>query len=296
MSGGLGNQIFLLEMARYVSLSGDRKIILDISNIDSLQFGGKSTLEDFLLSPDFYIVKYGKLLKIMNSYLKKYLRYINRINKRLILVLDEVGMKLNKNEIEKMIFDRKPKIVILFGFYQNFKFWNTQQVYSLKNPSKVYLDLVELAIENDPIILHYRTGIIGTVWEYQWGILSPEYFKTALSALEKSASTITKPIWIFSDNIFEVKKLIEHSDLIKKYKIIFVDDSGMSPAELLILFSNSNYLICSNSTFSLAAAKIGNVGNVVAPADLSKYAPVNIFMPNNWIKIKSVWLNSTYTQ
>ena len=121
------------------------------------------------------------------------------------------------------------------------------------------------------------------------------YFKSALEIKENwPIYRCNPPYWIFSDNIFEVKKLIEHSDLIKKYKIIFVDDSGISPAELLILFSKSNYLICSNSTFSLAAAKIGNVGNVVAPADLSRYAPVNIFMPNNWIKIKSVWLNSTY--
>jgi hypothetical protein len=294
LAGGLGNQIFLMEMARYLSNLEDRKILLDISNIDSLQFRGKSTLEDFLLSPDLYIIEYGRLFRMVNSYFKKYLNCINRINRRFILVLDEVGMGLNKSAVDNLVRSRKPKLIIMFGFYQNFEFWNTPFAYTLKSQSKTYEDLIRQTVETNPIILHYRTGVIGTLWEYQWGILSPEFYDVALSALSEIIITTRKPVWIFSDNINEVQKLLEQSDLIKKYKLIFVDDSKMTPAEILMLFSKSNYLICGNSTLSLAAAKIGNVANVIVPLELSKHEPVEIFMPGNWIKIKSVWLMNTH--
>ncbi len=279
-------------MARYLSRFDNRKVILDISNIDSLQFGGKSTIEDFLLSTDISILKYGKLFKIINNYVKKHLKNINRINQRLILVLDEVSMNLKKSDIDDLLYINKAKFIYAFGFYQNFMYWTGPYLYELKNPSKDYRDLNKLIVEEDPIIIHYRMGTVGTVWEYQWGILSPKFFEAALSALEESLSTTKKTIWIFSDNFPEAKKVLKQNDLIKKYKIFFVNDSRMSPAELLMLLSKSNYLVCSNSTFSLTAAKIGGVGNVIVPSEFSKHASIEFCMPNNWIKVKSIWLEN----
>ena len=74
------------------------------------------------------------------------------------------------------------------------------------------------------------------------------------------------------------------------YNIRFIDDSGMSPAEIIMLFSKSQFLICSNSTFSIAAAKIGNVPNVVVPSDLAKNSSGNSLTLNKWVRVNSAWL------
>ena len=77
---------------------------------------------------------------------------------------------------------------------------------------------------------------------------------------------------------------------IKNYDIEFIDDASLSAAEVLKLFSQAQFLICSNSTFSLIAAKIGNVPNVVVPSELSKNSEVRISLPPDWIRVKSLWL------
>ena len=294
LSGGLGNQIFQLEMARSLVNSGSRKMIIDVSNIDSQQFGGKSTIESFLFQPDVLIIKYGQYIKKFTNTFKRYLKYLNRINQRFVLVLDEVGMGLNINEVGQLVQSRNSKFIVVFGYYQDFAYWSAPDNYELRNPGKVYSDLVRLNTEYRPIILHYRVGSFGTVWEYQWGILNPNYFDAALSLLNKNSSIRKNPIWVFSDNTHEVKNIIKDSHVLDKYSFNFIDDSELSPAELFILFSKSQYLICSNSTFSLAAAKVGNVPNVIAPANLSKYSRIMISMPERWNQLDSVWLDNTF--
>jgi hypothetical protein len=64
----------------------------------------------------------------------------------------------------------------------------------------------------------------------------------------------------------------------------------MLPSEIMLLFSKANFLICSNSTFSIVAAKIGAVKNVIAPLDLSQNRHENFELPADWKRIPSVWL------
>lgn len=88
----------------------------------------------------------------------------------------------------------------------------------------------------------------------------------------------------FSNNIDLARCLLkDHTDS-EHCNVRFIDDSGMSPAEVIMLFSKSQFLICSNSTFSIVAAKIGNVPNVVVPSDLSKNSSGNILTSNKWMR------------
>jgi hypothetical protein len=75
------------------------------------------------------------------------------------------------------------------------------------------------------------------------------------------------------------------------YKLFYIDDSELSPAELIILSSRSKILTCSNSTFNIIDPRIGNVEHVLVPSELSKNGQSNFELPTEWRKVKSVWLD-----
>jgi hypothetical protein len=140
-----------------------------------------------------------------------------------------------------------------------------------------------------PIVFHYRLGKINSRWEHGWGALNPIFLLNALSALSKKEAE-SKVVWIFSNDLQEAKELTSSLNCFP-YKLVFIDDFELSPAELLILVSLSQTLICSNSTFSILAAKIGKVSSVVVPAVLSKNGHRSFVLPDDWKRINSIWLD-----
>jgi len=133
-------------------------------------------------------------------------------------------------------------------------------------------------------------GRINDNWEHGWGALSPQFLINSLKIIENNTGNDKKVIWVFSNDIKEASKLITEIED-GRHKILYIDDSGLSPAELMKLLSQSKYLICSNSTFSILAAKIGKIENVVVPNILSKNSQVNLEIPHHWKKIESIWLD-----
>jgi hypothetical protein len=59
----------------------------------------------------------------------------------------------------------------------------------------------------------------------------------------------------------------------------------------MMLLSKAKVLICSNSTFSICAAKIGKISKVLVPSELSKNGHHVIPLPQEWMKINSEWLD-----
>jgi len=291
LAGGLGNQIFLLEMAKYLASLNGSKVLVNLSHIDSKQFNGKSTIEDLQFEKNIKLFRYNRILKKLSDYSKKYLSIVNKIKQNIILVLDESEFTSGNNSLEKIVIARKPRLIIIFGFWQDFTYWQSEPKYVLKNPSQKYLDACKLMKLQQPIVFHYRIGSYGTKWEYQWGILSPDYLKNCLNYFNSDIKENTKVVWIFSDNPNNAQEFLRGVQMPKNFVISFFDDTNMSPAEIFMLISQSSYMICSNSTFSIAAARIGNVENVIIPDALSKYGTVSMCIPNSWVRIKSVWLD-----
>jgi hypothetical protein len=106
----------------------------------------------------------------------------------------------------------------------------------------------------------------------------------------RKRDTESKVVWIFSNDLQEAKELTASISYFP-YKVVFIDDFELSPAELLILISLSDTLICSNSTFSILAAKIGKISSVFVPAVLSKNGHRTFDLPSDWNRIKSIWLD-----
>ena len=162
----------------------------------------------------------------------------------------------------------------------------------MKVGSKKYFYLLGELIRQNPVIFHYRLSTLNDNWEKAWGELSPRFLIDSLLSLDDDLnfSEVKKNIWIFSNNLDYAEKLLADLNISKNYHVKFIDDSELSPAEIITLFSKSQFLICSNSTFSTVAAKIGAVPNVVIPSSFSKYSYVDMSPPSKWIKVNSSWI------
>lgn len=291
LAGGLGNQIFILEFAKYISNLNNGEIILNLTHIDSEQFGGKSTIKDFTFTNNYKSYKLNPALKRILDVSKRFSTVVNRINRRFVFVMNEVEFKAKKYSIEHLVQNNNPKFIFVSGFWQNFEYWQEVFEYEMKDHSADYFSYFKLILQNNPIIFHYRIGDFGQKWQYQWGILSPKFLTSCLCKINEDRNDEKKQVWIFSDNIAVAKSFIQKEFFPSNFEIKYIMDSQMKPAEVLLLLSKSSILICSNSTYSLAAAKIGKVKTVFIPDTLSKFDVVDFATPKDWVKMKSIWMS-----
>jgi hypothetical protein len=218
------------------------------------------------------------------------LNNLNKFKQHYIYIIGENESRLDKSSLREIILQRKPKVVFVHGFQQGFDLWPDKVEYNLVEKSKRYNELSEKISSLTPVIAHYRLGRVNDNWEHSWGALSPMYILNSLLVLKSNMNVEKQKIWIFSNDLEHAKQLFLKYNSIKNYDVDFIDDASLSAAEVLKLFSNAKYLICSNSTFSLIAAKIGNVPNVIVPSELSKNSEVRMSLPSDWIRVKSLWL------
>jgi len=289
LAGGLGNQIFLFEAARFIASINNGKIFINKTDIDKYHSNGKSTIEDFVLPKDIKFFKFCPWINKIYIRFQVLLEKFNNHNQSLSLILDEKYHSFESNQIYRMVFQKNPKLIIITGFWQNFSHWHSNLDYKLKSEGKKFIELSKEIDSGLSVLFHYRLGKINNSWEHGWGALSPEFLLNALITLG-SKNPRGKNIWVFSNDLPEAKILTGSIDY-SPYKLFYIDDSELSPAELIILFSKSKILICSNSTFSIIAAKIGNVKHVLVPSELSKNGHSNFELPTEWRKVKSVWLD-----
>ena len=288
LAGALGNHIFLFEIANFIASMGNSVIFFNKTEIDRKHSSGKSTIEDFLLP---HKIKFFTLSPIINALyfrFKYFLRKFNSCKLTLSLVLDEKYNSNSRVEILNLVSKQNPKFIIISGYWQNFDYWNNNVNYKLKSEGIQFKKFSSEIESINPIIFHYRLGKFNNGWEHSWGALSPTYLNNALNTL-KFDNPNSKTVWIFSNDLLEAKRLISSID-IPLYKIVFIDDLMLLPSELMLLFSKAEVLICSNSTFSIVAAKIGNVKNVIVPSELSKNGNTSLVLPLEWTRVTSVWL------
>jgi len=289
LAGGLGNHIFLFEIANFIGSIGDSVIFINKTEIDRKHSSGKSTIEDFLLPNKVKFFKLSRMINKLYFRLKIFLRKFNTFKQSLTLVLDENYNTNDSKKIYDLVSERNPKFIIITGYWQNFAYWNDDFIYKLKLEGYKFRELLSQIESINPVIFHYRLGKFKDSWEHSWGVLSPIFLINALSFL-KPNNISSKTIWVFSNDLLEAKKLIGATDT-SPYKILYIDDSALLPSELMLLFSKAKILVCSNSTFSIVAAKIGNIKDVMVPSELSKNGNSGLELPLEWNKVTSVWLD-----
>ena len=288
LPGGLGNQLFAYFFANSLPESGKNKYFLNTRYIDISHSNGKSTIEGYGFEPEVTFFDFGFIINMLFEPFKRHLGFINKFPALKILILDDSNPSLANIDIHKLIEKVNPKVVLIFGYWQNLDYFNSANRPVLRNPSNTYLDLIQRIQVENPVVFHYRLGRNNGAWEHAWGALDAEYLRSAMVSLGSSTNLqMDRPVWVFSNDLPEAREILSST----KLKIEFVDDSSLSPCELFEVLTVSKSLVCSNSTFSILAAKVGQVMDVVIPRDLSRRKPVNIpGIPSTWIRVNSTWL------
>ena len=104
LSGGLGNQIFLLEAAKFVASIDNRVILLNDFHIDRKHSQGRSTVKDFNLPYNVKFISFSRCISILLVHTKKYLKQFNKIrNDKHNLLNDINSINLELNSLNERI-------------------------------------------------------------------------------------------------------------------------------------------------------------------------------------------------
>lgn len=287
LPGGLGNQLFAYYFASSLCPTKDYELYLNTRYIDLSHSNGNSTIKDYAFDSNVHFYDFGYVLNRLFEPAKRHLKLFNKFRHLKILVLDDSDIGLKQSEVHNLVEGQAPKVIIVFGFWQNLSYFNKEKRLQLKSPSPEYVDLSRRMNQDNPIVFHYRLGRKNGTWEHAWGALDSKYFEAAQKRLFlHNPHLVESPIWIFSNDIAEARSILADGR-----NNTFVDDSRLAPSELFELIAQSTTLICSNSTFSVLAAKVGETETVVVPNQMSVNGGASIKgIPDHWLSVESSWL------
>jgi len=177
----------------------------------------------------------------------------------------------------------------LRGYFQSWRYVDgvaevlRNQVRSVSLPSASFLSRrSDLRGLRDWVGIHVRLG------DYRGlpHMFLPEaYFRSALVRLD--AWDRDRKIVVFSDSPAEARKMPIWT---RFENVLFMDRSGLSPVETLLLMSEAPWLVMANSTFSWWAGFIGDepARPVVFPEPWSlRGSPNKDLTPPHWISVSS---------
>jgi hypothetical protein len=264
--GGLGNQLFQYNFAKYLELELGRPVGM-IRSKSPLRADRKFELDTFLAYQQEAIA----LAKFAFPGFRN--KIIQGLNSRLELI----GMSVENTEkdpfgstqIQSLIGS---KLTVFSGYFQNIGLVSKAAPVYL-NQLKAFLAPIasdvrrRLDLPVSAPVAHVRRGDLLKPENVGMGLLAPEYYKKALLALGKAD---LKPV-ILTDDLQNVKMLAENLGAVR-----VLDPSEVGTWEALAIFSTSEFLVTSNSTLSWWGGYLGTTqGNQVA-------------MPSTWFKDESV--------
>jgi hypothetical protein len=277
MQGGLGNQLFIYFGAKYLEEHLNKRIILIAETKNKLPQVGIKISETEIILPQilyrFVITALAKLskTKVVNPFI-----YFNK----------DIGHETYFHDLNKLRF--------ISGYFQSFYYFencslakNSNKKNVLKSISQTILD-EKIDFQNS-IAIHIRRGDYLLNKNDYFGLLSANYYRTALSKVSKFASYDS--IYLFSDskisNNFKNELKIDSTlTVMDMTEIPDLDDVGT-----LALLSKFRINIISNSTFSWWGAFLGESDKIVIAPNKwfrLKQDPTQLY-PRNWLTNESHW-------
>ncbi len=252
LKGGLGNQLFQYGFGRFLANKRNEQLKLDISSMGS----AKDTKRKYVL--DKFNIKTGIA---STEEIQKYApSAFARFFKQKIFREFNIGWQPHLLTSQKNYFE---------GYWQSYLYLDPikdklLQEITLKNPFTDYYQQISSQIKNsNSVAIHIRRGDFADNQKIKsiHQTINIDYFKKALELIN---TKITNPIFfIFSDDIAWVK-----TNLKTNGQNIYVSPEKNSEAtQELILMSQCQHQIISNSTFSWWAAYLNQNTNkiVIAP-------------------------------
>ncbi len=252
LKGGLGNQLFQYGFGRLISNKRKEQFKLDISSLGSL----KDTHRTFALD------KFNIKAEIAtHADLKKYQPLpITRLIKQKIFRQFNIGYIPSLLTSQQIYFE---------GYFQSYKYFDPIKnelvnEISLKDKFHEYYQNISNQLQNiNSVAIHIRRGDFAENKKIKsiHQTINLNYYHQALELINSKVTNSI--IFVFSDDIAWVKK-----NLSTKGQTIYVSPEKNSEAtQELILMSQCQHQIISNSTFSWWAAYLNQNPNkiVIAP-------------------------------
>lgn len=301
LQGGIGNQLFQFSLG-YI-LSKKNKLNLKFC-IEGYKKNERSfELNNFIKikkSNYFLIHKINFKLKLLRFIQRKYVGFLNKINKKdkLFNIFNGQDKILYPNqavnEISPFVFNHhifKNKIkknMTIVGYYQSEKYFSDYRNELLKilKFSKDNTALFEYYFnkikKSNSVAIHFRRAdYLSKNLNDTHNILSIDYYQRSIDFIKKK---IKKPsFFIFTDDPTFIKNTI----FVKKNKCILIETK--SSYQDLHLMSKCKHFIIANSSYSWWGAWLGlNKKKIVCAPN--KWINANILtndiIPKSWIKIK----------
>ncbi len=297
--GGLGNQLFQLGFAFYLSEKLNYKVKLDTSFYEDQSnfIYGEYLKFNKIPKREFHFFKNSHFAICSKDELVESMCFrdscsVNYLNKLIIFLGNFISwsflMKLLTRNIlnEKIIKTRKINFkddVIYSGYWQDTFFFKDFELELKRNINNLLIsNNISLKNKNhlinleNYIVMHIRKGDYSEMKDYH--SLEIQYYLDAFKLVSKKYPNV-KGVHICTNdqnwckkNIFfpgfEIKYSSRKSDMFSDFQIMH----------------NSQFLVISNSTFSFWAGFLGNHDIVILPSLWYKNKPFE-FIPKDWISL-----------
>jgi hypothetical protein len=279
MTGGLGNQLFILTAGTYYSLKNKENVIFDLSSYTKRNKPHASDIRAF--SPDA-IFQYRPFRWIVKVGLET-------IAKRALFSTYTSSSVGYDPALESQVSENQ-----IFGFFQTYKYLEQPKVRNLidslflSSTSEWFGNCLSDMLEQPTISVHIRRGDYLNLQD-SFGVLSTEYYQSAINFTLKNSFIQYARVLVFSDDFVLAKKLFSNIEI--SLPIQFAESPDDYPEESLMLMSKSDALVISNSSFSWWAAQLGNKSKfVVRPSKWFRAMsdPEELFPPE-WHSQESQW-------
>jgi len=282
MAGGVGNQLFILTAGTYYSLQNKESVLFDFSRyVDGIPPHG-SDIRFF--NPDA-MFQYRPYRNLVIAGLDK---ISFRISRALFPTYTSSGVGYDP-ALETHVLEN-----LIFGYFQTYKYLEHPKVRNLIDSlflgsvSEWFDKCSSEMVESSTISVHIRRGDYMNVQD-TFGVLSSDYYISAINLILDNSSIEYDRVLVFSDDFVLAKQLLRNLKI--SLPVQFAESSENNPEETLILMSQADAIIISNSSFSWWAAQLGKKSKfVVCPSKWFRgmLDPEDLFPPE-WHRQESQW-------
>jgi hypothetical protein len=305
LPGGIGNQLFGLFASRYIAEKSGIRNILEFDDADYSHTSRPYDIRSFRLKS--WEVDYSRVNSPLRSLDSKIMKIMNRCSKSVSFhdkllwmqrfpLNEDRQISIDKFIQRQMTVPSSVKTKIIFDSYlADFAFYDSlsqsrDKILFLDAPSELFdVDLQQIRSEFT-LGVHIRLGDFLTNSK-DIGVLTNSYFKRAIYQLLSMHNY--KQIVVFSDSQNLALQRISTWDFGIPISILS-KSPDRDPNEELLLLSDCQGIVCSNSTFSYWAAKLAQNDNsdvkVVVPHTFRRDRLTSISsIPSDWIQAIPEW-------
>jgi hypothetical protein len=289
LMGGLGNQLFQLQAALSLC-DGEIELLGEIGKPRNTEGSPDICLGILPTRVSYHPLKKNLFIQKVYSYtLRNSLSSKSKLLQNLVRYIASTLFSLYFRSPVRVVtasnlgFCNLKKIrgsTLLIGYFQSYRWLTREMDHFLPSwHSSISEELEREAQMKSVCIMHIR--LTDYISEKSFGILAAKYFEVALRMVQEQIQV--DEVWLFSDDHTEARKLLP-SHLLKSVR--FIDDSTLTPVQVLKLMSLGNAYVISNSTFSWWAANFSKSKYVIAPDPwFTNMEGPRDLLPPDWIRL-----------